>query len=151
MRPRLSVRIMVGLSLAIASTVGSLAMVQTAGAAANYTSCSAVSGLNMSGQTITVSGCTGPTGGSGVTSGPLTSPMTLSWAGGGTTTVSFKTKVRRKSKCAAGSTEDSLTGHATASTGPAKSIRGMVYATICIDPNDNVSLLTGKDMLLETR
>ena len=77
--------------------------------------------------------------------------MTLSWAGGGTTTVSFKTKIHGKSKCAAGSTERSLSGHATASTGPAKSIRGMFYATVCIDPNENLSLLTGKDVLLETR
>jgi hypothetical protein len=150
MRPRLLVRILIGASLAIAATIGSLAMAQTAGAV-NYTSCSSLSGLNLSGQTITVSGCTGPTGGSGVTSGPLTSPMTLSWAGGGTTMVSFTTKVHGKSKCAAGSTEMSLHGHATASTGPAESIRGMFYATVCIDPNENLSLLTGKDVLLETR
>lgn len=147
---RLLVRILVGSSLVIASMIGSVAIARTAGAAM-YTSCSSVSGLNLSGQTITVSGCTGPTGGSGVTSGPLTSPMTLSWAGGGTTTVSFKTKVHHKSKCAAGSTEMSLTGHATASTGPATPIRGMFYATVCIDPNENLSLLAGKDMLLETR
>lgn len=150
MHPRLPVRLLVGASLVIASTIGSLAMAQTVGAAM-YTSCSSLSGLDLSGQTITVSGCTGPTGGSGVTSGPLTSPMTLGWAGGGTTTVSFTTKVHGKSKCAAGSTEMSLTGHATASTGPAQSIRGMFYATVCIDPNENLSLLTGKDVLLETR
>ncbi len=150
MRRGLSVRILVGASLAIASTMGSLAMAQTAGAV-DYAMCSSLSGLNLSGQTVTIGSCTGPTGGSGTTTGPLTSPMTISWAGGGTTTVKFTTKVHKKSKCAAGSTQEGLSGHAIASTSPAQSIRGMFYATICVDPNENLSLLAGKEMLLQIK
>jgi hypothetical protein len=149
-RARLAVRVVLGGSLALASAIGSVAVAQPAGAA-TYTSCSSMSGLDRSGQTLTVSGCNGPTGGSGVLPGPLSSPTTVSWAGGGTTTISFSTKVPKKSKCADGSTEMSLRGHATASAGPAQSIRGMFYATVCVDPNEQVSLLPGKQLLLQTR
>jgi hypothetical protein len=147
---RSAVRLLVGASLAVASTIGSLTLAQSADAA-TYASCSSMSGLDLSGQAITVSGCTGPTGGSGVIPGALASPATVSWAGGGTTSISFKTKVHKKSKCAPGSSEMQLSGHATASTGPAQSIQGMFYATVCVGPNEQLSLLPGKQLLLQIK
>ena len=43
-----------------------------------------------------------------------------------------------------------LSGHTTMSTGPAQQIRGMFYATICVDQNENLSLLPGKVVKLQT-
>src|ERR1700733_2786222 len=143
------VRILLACGLATAASVSTMALAVPAGAV-DYTTCSSLSGVNLSGQTESIGGCTGPTGGSGVFAGPVSSPITITWADGGTTTVSFKVKTHKKSKCAIGSTEMSLTGHATASTGPAQQIRGMFYATICTDPNGNLNLLPGKLMLLQT-
>ena len=119
MRPQAHVRILIVAVLAIVATIGMLATPRPAGAV-DYTACSSVSGLNLSGQQDSMSGCTGPTGGSGVFAGPVSSPMTVSWAGGGTTTISFTTKVHKKTKCSGGATEMALSGHATMSTGPAQ-------------------------------
>lgn len=91
------VRILIAVLLAIVASIRTLAMAGPAGSI-DYTPCSSLSGVNLSGQQDSVSGCTGPTGGLGVFPGPVTSPMTVSWAGGGTTTISFTTKVRKKTK-----------------------------------------------------
>ena len=89
-------------ALAIVASIGMLATTTPAGAV-DYTTCNSVSGLNLSGQQDSVvAGCTGPTGGSGVFAGPVSSPMTVNWAGGGTTTISFTTKVHKKTSARAG-------------------------------------------------
>jgi hypothetical protein len=148
MRPLLPVRFLVGVAMVGTVSVASLALAQPAGAV-QYASCTSLSGSNTSGQTITFGGCTDPTGGSGVTTAPLTTPMTINWANGGTSTVYFHTRVHAKSKCGVGTIEENLTGHIKASTGPAAQIRGMYYSTICIDSANNVSLAPGKLVLLQ--
>jgi hypothetical protein len=151
MRPFLPVRILVAAASALAVSAGSLAIASPAGAV-DYTICNSLSGVNISGQTEMVSGCTGPTGGSGVIAGPLTSPMTVNWANGGTTSITFTAKTRQKSKkCPAGSTQVGLSGQATGSTGPAEHIRGMFYMATCVDPNENLSLVPGKEMKVQTQ
>jgi hypothetical protein len=122
----------------------------SAGAAPTYTSCATLSGLDLAGQTDVLGGCSAPTGGSGTFTGPLASPVTVSWAGGGTTTLSFATKTLKKSKCGPGTTEMYLHGKANASTGPAQSIRGMFYAQVCVDANENLSVVPGKAVLLQS-
>jgi hypothetical protein len=142
MRRLFSLGIPVVVVLAIPATFGALVVATPAGAAM-YTRCGSLSGLNLAGQSDTVAGCTGPTGGSGVFPGPLVSPKTVNWAGGGTTTFTFAVTVPKKSKCAAGSTERLLKGTVTTSTGPASSIKGTVRAKVCVDPNEHLSLLPG--------
>jgi hypothetical protein len=149
MRLPLPVRIVIGATLTMSATIGTLDLAVPSGAV-TYTTCGSLSGVDLSGQVDTIGGCTGPTGGSGTISGPLTSPVTVSWSGGGTTTISFTTKTIKRSKCPAGSAESSLTGHATASTGPAQEIRGMFFAKVCVGPDENLSLVTGKPMLLQS-
>jgi hypothetical protein len=149
MRRLVPVRILTVAALAISATIGTLALATRAGAI-SYATCNSLSGLNLPGQPESVSGCTGPTGGSGVILVPLTSPITVSWASGGTTTISFATKIPKKSKCAVGSTEMSLHGHAKISTGPTKEIRGMFFATVCVDPSQNLSMMPGKLMLFQS-
>lgn len=149
MRRMMAVRVLTVGALMVPATLGTLALANPAGAMV-YTSCSSLSGLNLSGQTDYLSGCNGPTGGSGTFSGALTSPMTISWAGGGTTTIYFKTKSVHKSKCSAGSLEMPLSGRAKHSTGPATKIKGMFFANVCIGPTDNLSLLPGKAMLFQS-
>jgi hypothetical protein len=151
MRPLFPTQILAGAAMAFAATFGSLAVAQPAGAV-TYTVCNSLSGQNVSGHTVSLAGCSGPTGGSGVIPAPLTSPMTISWANGGTSTVPFHTKtfrIHKRMHCAAGSTEASFRGYSKMSTGPARQIRGMFWATICIDPNENLSLLPGKMVLLQ--
>ena len=146
--PRSFLRILAVAAIGAVASVGTLAAATTAGAV-TYTTCRSLSGVNLPGHVETLGGCSGPTGGSGVLPAPLASPMTISWAGGGTSTVTFHTKVPKRSKCPAGITEASLHGRVTSSTGPAVSNRGMFFATICIDHNENVSLAPGKSVLLE--
>ena len=105
MRRKMPVHLFVVVALAIAATVGGLALAPPAGAA-SYTTCTSLTGLNLAGQPDTVAGCTGPTGGTGMFLGPLVSPTTINWAGGGTTSITFATKVPKnpkKSTCAVGS------------------------------------------------
>jgi hypothetical protein len=139
------IRILIVVVLAVPATLATLALASPAGAR-TYESCNSLSGLNLSGQRDTLAGCTGPTGGSGTFIGPVASPMTVTWAGGGTTTFDFTTKFPKKSACSVGSTELSLRGHAKISTGPAKRIRGMFFAKVCLEPNEHLSLLPGKPM-----
>jgi hypothetical protein len=152
MRRKMPVHLFVVVALAIAATIGGLALAPPAGAA-SYTTCTSLTGLNLAGQPDTVAGCTGPTGGTGTFLGPLVSPTTINWAGGGTTSITFATKVPKnpkKSTCAVGSIEMKLRGHAT-STDPAGRIRGMFFATVCVDPDEDLSLAPGKSVLLQFR
>jgi hypothetical protein len=52
-------------------------------------SCSALRGINDPGEELTLSGCTGPTGGSGRVMAPFFTPSVIHGTGGGTTTVTF--------------------------------------------------------------
>ncbi len=122
-----------------------------AGARAAYSECASVTGVDASGQSITLGSCSGPTGGSGELPAPLASPATITWAGGGTTTVSFTARMSGKSKCPTGSAHVQLSGHATASTGPAAGIGGMFYAGLCVAADNQVSLVPGKAVLLQDR
>jgi hypothetical protein len=139
------------LAVGALGTVGNFAaLAATAPAGAvTYTTCTSLSGVNLPGHVETLGACSGPTGGSGVVQAPLASPMTISWAGGGTSIITFHTKVLKHSKCAAGLTEVSLHGRVKSSRGSPVSNRGMFFATICIDPNENVSLAPGKSVLLQ--
>ncbi len=51
--------------------------------------CSSISGIFQPGQKLTLSGCTGATGGSGTTAAPFFTPSTIQWKSGATTTVTF--------------------------------------------------------------
>lgn len=144
--PRSFLRILAVAGLGTVANVGTLVATAPAGAV-TYTTCSSLSGVNLAGHVVTLGACSGPTGGSGVVQAPLASPMTISWAGGGTSTITFHTKVPKHSKCPAGSTEVSLHGRTKSS--PGLSNRGMFFATICIDPSENVSLAPGKSVLLQ--
>jgi len=146
MRTLMPVRFLVVAALAVSATVGTWALAGPAGAGASIT-CTALSGQNGTfGSPLIVSGCSGPTGGSGFTTAPLTGPNTFTWAGGGTTTVSFTLTFPRRSKCPGGALEASLRGNVTVSTGQASGITGLFTAKVCVDPNAILSLLPGKRM-----
>jgi hypothetical protein len=56
--------------------------------------CSSISGINNPGEKLTLSGCTGPTSGSGTTAAPFFTPSVIHWKSGATTTVSFDGSVQ---------------------------------------------------------
>ncbi len=97
-----------------------------------------------------VTGCndTANTGGTGTSSGRLTSPSTISWAstGGGTNTIKFKVKPLKgkKDKCGAGFSEESVKGSVTGHTGSGSSVSGKVSGDVCIQTSTgDLSLQAG--------
>lgn len=62
-------------------------------ASASTVTCSSITGVNNPGETLTLGGCTGQTGGTGKAAAPFFAPTTIRWHSGSTTTVSFDSKV----------------------------------------------------------
>jgi hypothetical protein len=58
-------------------------------ASASTVICSSITGLNSPGETLTLGGCTGQTGGTGKAPAPFFAPTTIRWRSGRTTTVNF--------------------------------------------------------------
>jgi hypothetical protein len=139
----LALRLLAVAALAVPITAGVTALSSPAGAAAG-TTCKKLSGGLGSGDTV--SSCTkSTTGGSGSFAGLTTSPGTVTWANGGSTTFSFTYTILTKSKCPGGADEVTLSGSVTKSTGKASGVTGSIAATVCANTTaSTVSLLKGK-------
>jgi hypothetical protein len=106
-------------------------------------SCSSITGAANAGDTLTVSGCTGPTGGSGTVRSPFWAPSTIHWKAGGTTTVTFNPMPRQTPTCPGHTTAFTvLDGKVKKSTGKAKAITGGFHVTFCF-PGGNYELKPG--------
>jgi len=108
--------------------------------------CSAITGVNSPGATLRLSGCTGPTGGSGTVAAPFFSPSTIHWAEGGSTTVTFDPSPLRSGGCPSGSALTLQGGRVASST--VVGISGKLTATFCIDPAGTMSLKSGTSFTL---
>lgn len=104
--------------------------------------CSAISGQNQPGSTLTVSRCTGPTGGSGTVAAPFFEPSTIHWAAGGRTTVVFNPRPQQTGQCPGGSRGFRVTGGKVKRSSIAAA-RGVFRATFCFDAAGNISLMPG--------
>jgi hypothetical protein len=130
---------------ALAVPVLAVSLSSATPAVAAATVCTGLSGSATGTPPPTLAGCndTANTGGGGTFTG-LSSPTTVSWASGGTSTFTFSFKViTKKVKCAAGDTEASLKGKITGSTGVGSSVKGKVKGEVCVDSNENLSLVPG--------
>ena len=89
-------------SVAAAVLIGVLGMAQPSGAAApvqakgptSVVTCTSIKGSENLGDTLTLGGCTGATGGSGTVEAPFFTPSVIHWASGGSTTVTFNGHVQ---------------------------------------------------------
>lgn len=144
MRRHLSTRLLATAALAIPLSAGTIALTAGAASASSKTTCSSLSGT-VTGGSFTYGGCTSATTGGGGTSTGETSPSTINWSNGGTTTYKFTEKaVKGAPACAAGDSQFAVKGKVTKSTGAASKIKGAVKGTICYDPTtDSVSLPAG--------
>jgi len=106
--------------------------------------CSAISGNNNPGQQVMLSGCTVPTGGSGIASAPLSGQTVIHWSGGGSTEVTIHGRAPSAMTCPQGLSEVTLTGKAKTITYPG--IHGGFWAALCRGPQGNLSLVPGTQM-----
>jgi hypothetical protein len=142
-----TIRVVAGLTLAVAPVVGAIGLSARAGAASS-TTCSGVVG-KLQAKHARLTGCTvATTGGSGVfrldssANGDL-----VKWSNGGTTIFQFK-PVRSNaatSSCPSGEIEDHLQAKVIGSTGAASAVRGRVSAYLCFPPSakGSVTLMPG--------
>ena len=137
---RLSNRVLIVFLLAIPTSLGTLALSDSAGATGG-TICSALSG-NLSRPNEHLTECTtSTTGGSGLLSGNG-HVDTVTWKNGGTTT--FVIKIGSGNLlCPDGSSAIEIRSTVKKSTGAASSITGKVSADVCITGKGRVSLLPG--------
>ncbi len=135
------VRLLAVPALVVPVVAGSLAFSPSAFAAPAV--CTALSGNASGSPAPTLTGCNDPanTGGTGSFTG-LTSPTLVTWATGGTDTITFKFKLLtgRKNKCPAGDSEAQLTGKISGHSGLGSSVSGKVKAFVCVDGSGNLSL-----------
>jgi hypothetical protein len=97
--------------------------------------CTAISGINDSGETLTLSGCSGATGGSGTAAGPFFAPTVITWASGGQTTVTFAPKPGTTKGCPAGDFSAKLRrGRVTSST--IAGTTGGFHVSFCVSQDD---------------
>jgi hypothetical protein len=104
--------------------------------------CGGISGSDNPGATLALSGCTGPTGGSGTVAAPFFAPSTIHWASGRTSTVSFNPTPRQVGNCPTGSMPFRLTGGTVTSPG-IPGATGTFNASFCIDAAGDMSLQAG--------
>jgi hypothetical protein len=109
-------------------------------------SCSAIKGLNDPGQRLTISGCTGLTGGSGFIAAPFFTPSTIHWAKGGKTTVTFKGTPLRTGICPGGLKGFKILGGEVKSS-TVTGISGSFQATFCISSAGRMSLMPKTKMI----
>lgn len=141
---RLSNRLLIVFLFTVPSSLVTLALSDSAGAASG-TICSDVSG-NVGNPTSHLAGCTkSTTGGSGTLSfvqkGEKTVD-TVTWKNDGTTTFVVTTR-SGTNRCPSGSFEIEIRSTVTKSTGAAASIKGKVSVDVCVTGSGNVSLLMG--------
>ncbi len=138
-------------ALVIPASAVTLGLSSTAWAGGG-TSCSALTG-NASGGSGSITGCTdlANTGGSGTfpISAFTSGSGTITWATGGTTSVTVVATIPKKDErdphgsCAAGSTEFSVKGKITGSTGSGSSVKGKIKGEVCLDGSGNLTLEPG--------
>jgi len=104
--------------------------------------CAAISGLDDPGDILTVSGCTGATGGTGTVAGPFFTPSIITWAAGGQSTVTFHPMPRQTGQCPDGSSAFQLRGGRVKSP-TIRGASGAFHATFCFDAVGNMSLKPG--------
>ncbi len=85
---RLGVVALAASAACLLATTGSAAARVAAGHERTVT-CGSLSGVNSDDHTLTFSHCTGPTGGYGTLKAPMHSPVTIHWASGQSTQISF--------------------------------------------------------------
>ena len=133
--------------VAIAALAGSAGLTLAAPAGASATKTKAIHCTSLTGNiatTVTLSGCSGNTGGSSqpIASTALATGGTVNWASGKTTTVTLSVKQKGK-KCPAGSSEYQAKGSVTADTTGSATVGGAAKATACVNAAGAISLVPG--------
>jgi hypothetical protein len=111
----------------------------TAAATGPTVTCRSVSGTDDVGQKITLSDCSGPTGGSGTVMGPFGSPTVVHWASGGTTQLVFDTNTQHTASPSCPTQVTVLDGRVVGAGGVSGEVRGV----FCIDASRTITLLPG--------
>ena len=107
-------------------------------------SCRAISGTDDFGQRLTLSGCTGATGGSGTVMGPFVSPTQIHWSSGGVTRVMFEPTVQVTAVPTCNRVMTVTDGTVISSTVPG--ISGQFQVAFCIDASGSISLAPGTSL-----
>jgi len=105
--------------------------------------CSSLKGSDIPGKTLTLTGCSGPTGGSAVVAAPFFAPRVIHWANGGSTTVTFNGNVRPHSIPACATAVTPRQGRVIASSISSTTTR--FRASLCLRAS-GISLLPGTAM-----
>jgi hypothetical protein len=134
-------------AVAATASLGTLAVAGLAApsyASGSQIKCTTVAGNANS--TITLSGCTGNTGGSSkpIPAGSFISGGKIKWVNGTSTTVtiassSTETDTTETAVCPAGTSEVEAKGKVTADTTGSAPVGGAAKGEVCVDPNLNVS------------
>ena len=106
--------------------------------------CSSMSGVNDVNQQLTISGCTGSTGGAGTVAAPFFSPSVIHWSNGGTTEVVFDPTPKLTSTPMCANQATVTGGKVDKSSVP--SITGEFHASFCITGAGVMSLAPGTKM-----
>lgn len=142
----MSRRLWLGTAVAVGSAVWiTVGLTAVAGATTHMrvkptpVTCSGISGTDDIGTTLTLSGCTGPTGGSGTVAGPFFTPSVVHWAAGGSTTVTFDGNVHIGHTCPNGN-QSVVLHHGVVASSSVAGISGKFKVTFCFDSSGNMSL-----------
>lgn len=128
-------------ALAAGTLVSGCSTTSNGGTEAMPVTCNEITGVNNPGATLKLSGCTGPTGGSGTVAAPFFAPSTIHWAAGGSTTVTFNPTPLQSGGCPSGSAFTLQGGKVVSST--LAGISGELKATFCSDAAGDMSLKPG--------
>jgi len=131
------------LMTSLVATVSSCSSTDTTRSAPPVT-CRSVSGINDVNQLLTISGCTGSTGGGGTVAAPFFSPSVIHWSGGGTTEVVFDPTPKLTSTATCANQATVTGGKVDKSTVP--SITGAFHVSFCISSAGAISLAPGTKM-----
>ena len=127
-----------------AACSGSSGSSSTTAAPTPTVTCRTVSGTDDVGQKISLSDCSGPTGGAGTIMGPFGSPTVIHWASGGTTQLVFDSNMQRTANPTCPTQLTVMDGRVVASSDAA--IAGGVRGALCIDAARTISLLPGTSL-----
>lgn len=136
---------LIGLTAACSGSTDSSTTTTEAGTAATVT-CLTTSGTDDVGQKLTLSGCSGPTGGSGTMMGPFASPTVIHWASGGSTQVVFDSNMQLTGTLSCPTQLTVMGGQVVSST--VGGVTGPVHGTFCIDAARTFTLAPGADFAL---
>jgi hypothetical protein len=127
-------------ALAAGALITGCSTASPSGTEQSAVTCSAITGVNNPGTVLKLSGCTGPTGGSGTVAAPFFTPSTIHWTAGGSTTVTFNPTPLQSGGCPGGSALTLQDGRVVSST--VAGISGKLQVTFCAGAA-NMSLKPG--------